>query len=419
MALFHLATVSPTKSELIADWAPTQSWGPPVDAPIHVIGSYRFDDPDGRVGMETRIVTAGDLLLHVPLTYRDEPLDDADDAFIMEMQHSVLGTRWVYDGLGDPRFVIMLAAVTMTGQVTLGNRLRRAVVHRAQQRPHRRWGMDAGTGPGRSLRARHGRRHQVRASQRSVRAHRRVQHPEPGHPLPDGHVGRPARAPCCSPRLKSARPDRSAVPRRGRPAFGRRTGDELEDGFDESGRPVHRRTPRWTERPVGADQRVDDLRTVGAGGQLTAIDTTVEHGGEGDRDGWTTRFWKRSISSGWSSCSRSTAATIRSPCWSTHCRCISISATRSRQLTTTTIRVAAAGVDRSWPPRAHAWSGSAGRWSAWRHRQRRQPARWSWLRNRVPAVARSHRGSPRRWQWSGAGRAVAVLRLPVGSRLAP
>ena len=116
MALFHLATVSPTKSDLIADWAPTQSWGPPVDAPIQVIGSYRFDDPDGRVGMETHLVSAGDLLLQVPLTYRDEPLDGAEDAFIVEMQHSVLGTRWVYDGLGDPRFVIMLAAVAMTGQ---------------------------------------------------------------------------------------------------------------------------------------------------------------------------------------------------------------------------------------------------------------------------------------------------------------
>jgi hypothetical protein len=32
------------------------------------------------------------------------------------MQHSVLGTRWVYDGLRDPRFVIMLAGVAMTGQ---------------------------------------------------------------------------------------------------------------------------------------------------------------------------------------------------------------------------------------------------------------------------------------------------------------
>ena len=40
----------------------------------------------------------------------------AEPALITEMQHSVLGTRWVYDGLRDPRLVLMLAAVTMTGQ---------------------------------------------------------------------------------------------------------------------------------------------------------------------------------------------------------------------------------------------------------------------------------------------------------------
>jgi hypothetical protein len=116
MALFHLATITPTKAELIAEWAPSQPWGPRGDAPTEVIGSYRFDDPDGRVGMETHLVTAGDTLLQVPLTYRDEPLDGADDALIVEMQHSVLGTRWVYDGLRDPRLVLMLAAVAMTGQ---------------------------------------------------------------------------------------------------------------------------------------------------------------------------------------------------------------------------------------------------------------------------------------------------------------
>src|SRR4051794_17911658 len=114
MALFHRATITPTKAELIAAWAPTQPWGPPSGAAIDVIGSYRFDDPDGRVGMETHLVMAGDILLQVPLTYRDEPLDGPDDRLIGEMQHSVLGTRWVYDGLRDPRFVIMLAAVTMT-----------------------------------------------------------------------------------------------------------------------------------------------------------------------------------------------------------------------------------------------------------------------------------------------------------------
>ncbi|MEP6626142.1 MAG: hypothetical protein ABJC79_16970, partial [Acidimicrobiia bacterium] len=102
MALFHLATITPTKEQLIADWAPTQSWGPPAGAPVSVIGGYRFDDPGGRVGMETFLVTAGDTLLHVPLTYRDEPLDGAGAALITEMEHSVLGTRWVYDGIRDP-----------------------------------------------------------------------------------------------------------------------------------------------------------------------------------------------------------------------------------------------------------------------------------------------------------------------------
>lgn len=116
MALFHRATITPTKAELIAEWAPTQPWGPPSDVPVEVIGSYRFDDPDGRVGMETHLARAGDSLLQVPLTYRDEPLEGADDALIGEMQHSVLGTRWVYDGLRDPRHVVMLAAVAMTGQ---------------------------------------------------------------------------------------------------------------------------------------------------------------------------------------------------------------------------------------------------------------------------------------------------------------
>jgi hypothetical protein len=66
--------------------------------------------------METHLVTAGGTLLQVPLSYRDEPLVAAEDAFIAEMHHSVLGTRWVYDGLGDPMFVVMLAGVAMTGQ---------------------------------------------------------------------------------------------------------------------------------------------------------------------------------------------------------------------------------------------------------------------------------------------------------------
>jgi hypothetical protein len=116
MARFHRATITPTKAELIAEWAPTQVWGPATGESIEVIGSYRFDDPDGRVGMETHLVTAAGALLQVPLTYRDEPLDGPEDALITEMEHSVLGTRLVYDGLRDPLYVVMLAAVAMTGQ---------------------------------------------------------------------------------------------------------------------------------------------------------------------------------------------------------------------------------------------------------------------------------------------------------------
>src|SRR5215470_12966472 len=116
MGRFHRATLTPTKAEVIADWAPTQTWGPAAGAELEVIGSYRFDDPDGRVGMETHLVAAGDTLFQVPLTYREEPLVGAEGALITEMEHSVLGTRWVYDGLGDPLSVMMLAGVAMTGQ---------------------------------------------------------------------------------------------------------------------------------------------------------------------------------------------------------------------------------------------------------------------------------------------------------------
>jgi hypothetical protein len=116
MALFHRASIVPTKEQLIADWVPSQAWAPSPGTPITFVGAYRFDDPEASVGMETFIATAGDQLLHVPLTYRDAPLDGADDALITTMEHSVLGRRWVYDGLRDPQYVLMLAAVTMTGQ---------------------------------------------------------------------------------------------------------------------------------------------------------------------------------------------------------------------------------------------------------------------------------------------------------------
>ena len=121
MGLFHRAIVTPSKTEMIEAWGPTQGWWPAADAPVEVIGSFRFDDPDGQVGMETHLVRAAGVLYQVPLTYRNEPLPGAETAFVATTEHTVLGTRYVYDGLGDELYLVMLAATAMTGQgETLG-----------------------------------------------------------------------------------------------------------------------------------------------------------------------------------------------------------------------------------------------------------------------------------------------------------
>ncbi len=83
---------------------------------VEHIGAFRFDDPLGEVGIETFLARVDRVIVQVPLTYRAAPLAGADDALVGTTEHSVLGTRWVYDGLGDPIYPVMLAAVTMTGQ---------------------------------------------------------------------------------------------------------------------------------------------------------------------------------------------------------------------------------------------------------------------------------------------------------------
>jgi hypothetical protein len=54
------------------------------------------------VGVEVFLVRRGERVLHLPLTYRGEPLTGTDAELIGTMEHSVLGTRWVYDGREDP-----------------------------------------------------------------------------------------------------------------------------------------------------------------------------------------------------------------------------------------------------------------------------------------------------------------------------
>ncbi len=113
MALLHRATIRPTKAELLGDWVPTQPWGEPD---LELVGAYRFDDPDGEVGIETHVLaSAGGHLLQVPLTYRGAPLAGADGFLICTMEHSVLGRRWIYDAAGDPVYVQVLASALLGG----------------------------------------------------------------------------------------------------------------------------------------------------------------------------------------------------------------------------------------------------------------------------------------------------------------
>lgn len=93
MAILHKATVRPTKRELLERI---------VGKPATVLGTYRFDDPAGEVGVEAFVVRAGGTTRHVVLTYRGEPLEGAETDLISTMEHSVLGRRWIYDGTSDP-----------------------------------------------------------------------------------------------------------------------------------------------------------------------------------------------------------------------------------------------------------------------------------------------------------------------------
>ena len=115
MALLHHATLSPTKAELISGWLPSQSWAADLGG-VQPIGGYRLDDPDGEVGMEGILLrAAGGAVVHVPLTYRAAPLDGAEDFLVGTTEHSVLGTRWVYDAVGDPVWRTSLAETILTG----------------------------------------------------------------------------------------------------------------------------------------------------------------------------------------------------------------------------------------------------------------------------------------------------------------
>lgn len=117
MAVHHPATIVPSKLELLQAWVPHQPWLDGADAStLTRLGSYRFDDPAGEVGMETHLLaTADGQVLQVPLTYRGAPRASADDSLVTTMTHTTLGDRWVYDACHDPVYVSTLTTTILTG----------------------------------------------------------------------------------------------------------------------------------------------------------------------------------------------------------------------------------------------------------------------------------------------------------------
>lgn len=121
MAILHKATLEPSKKALVEAWTGGQRWytGKSGVPSLTQVGSYRFDDPDGEVGIEVLLLmdTSGatPVLFQVPLTYRGAPLEGAERALVGTTEHSALGTRWVYDGCHDPVFVTALLETILTG----------------------------------------------------------------------------------------------------------------------------------------------------------------------------------------------------------------------------------------------------------------------------------------------------------------
>ncbi|WP_372698829.1 hypothetical protein [Arthrobacter sp. JSM 101049] len=118
MAIIYRAQLTPGKQDVITSWLARQPWsGVSEGEAIELVGAFRFDDPDEHIGIETHIVRRSDgRILQVPLTYRGEPLEGAEDHLAGEMEHSVLGHRWIYDATGDRVYAQALASTILRGK---------------------------------------------------------------------------------------------------------------------------------------------------------------------------------------------------------------------------------------------------------------------------------------------------------------
>lgn len=106
------ATLTPSFRDFLPVWVASRPWYRGRGA-LLPIGFFRFEDPAGQVGVETHLLQDGETVYQVPLTYRRAPL--AGGALVTTAEHSVLGTRWIYDAVTDPVWIAAILHLVATG----------------------------------------------------------------------------------------------------------------------------------------------------------------------------------------------------------------------------------------------------------------------------------------------------------------
>jgi len=115
------ATLVPHFRDFLPGWVARQAWYQGSGTPaLRPVGFFRFEDPAGQVGIETHLVSDGTGVYQIPMTYRGAPIPslDAASGLIAKAEHSVLGTRWIYDGTVDPVWRDELLRLVQTGGVS-------------------------------------------------------------------------------------------------------------------------------------------------------------------------------------------------------------------------------------------------------------------------------------------------------------
>lgn len=104
VAKIYDAELNPTKEDIAARFGGI----------VSLLGSFRLVDWDDEVGIE--VLIGSDLdgrHVQLPLTYRPSEVDP--EHTLTEMDHSVLGRRWVSNALGDPVAVAQFIRTILEG----------------------------------------------------------------------------------------------------------------------------------------------------------------------------------------------------------------------------------------------------------------------------------------------------------------